>query len=123
MKRKIRFGLFVLMFSSLTAGNGHKTSTATSQQNTGTNKILGGGCEGCELMYIETPDTISAVHTGIGWKQGNQELILTGKVFQLDGKTAAPNVIIYYWHTDDNGLYSANDQTPKQAKAQGNLRG
>ena len=87
------------------------------------NNIVGDSCEGCELMYIGMPKVISSEHTSIGWKQSLQKLILTGTIFQPDGKTPAPEVIIYYWHTDDNGLYSANNETPKKAKEHGKLRG
>jgi protocatechuate 3,4-dioxygenase beta subunit len=88
-----------------------------------TNQIVGGGCEGCELMYVGMPEQIFSEHTSIGWTEGSQKLMLTGKVFQIDGKTPASNVIIYYWHTDDNGLYSSNNQTPEKAKEHGKLRG
>lgn len=88
-----------------------------------TTKIVGGGCEGCELMYVGMPDKITTEHTSIGWTEGKQKLILTGKVFQIDGKTPASDVIVYYWHTDDKGLYSSDSQTPARAKEHGRLRG
>lgn len=86
-------------------------------------KKVGGGCEGCEFMYVGMPKQILSEHTSLGWIEGKQKLILTGKVFQIDGKTPASDVVIYYWHTDDNGLYSSNNETPKQAKEHGKLRG
>ncbi|HNJ59098.1 MAG TPA: hypothetical protein PLH33_08680, partial [Chitinophagaceae bacterium] len=67
-----------------------------SKENSNT---VGGGCEGCELMYVEIPDEISNEHTSLGWFEGKQKLIITGTVFQLDGKTPAANTLIYYWHT------------------------
>src|SRR5690606_33256026 len=33
------------------------------------------------------------------------------------------DVIIYYWHTDDHGLYASNEATPNLAKEHGKLRG
>lgn len=86
-------------------------------------KIVGGGCEGCELMYVAMPDKMSNEHTSLGWLEGKQKLIITGKVYQLDGRTPASNIIIYYWHTDDAGLYSSNETTPEKVKAHGKLRG
>jgi protocatechuate 3,4-dioxygenase beta subunit len=44
-------------------------------------------------------------------------------VYHLDGKTPAPNVIVYYWHTDDKGLYSSNSETLKEVIKHGKLRG
>ncbi|PKQ70665.1 Dioxygenase [Raineya orbicola] len=103
-------------------------TSCIGQTNQQSNEIkqtqeVGGGCEGCELMYVGMPKNISSEHTSIGWKEGKQKLILTGKVFLLDGKTPASDVIIYYWHTDDKGLYSSNNETLKQAKEHGKLRG
>lgn len=86
-------------------------------------KIVGGGCEGCELMYIGMPENIVAESISDGWNEGMQKLIITGKIYQLDGKTPASGVIIYYWHTDDNGIYSSKDKTPKEVKEHGHLRG
>lgn len=123
MKRIIQFALIGLLFSTFTGCNGQTNPGKATQENTGSKTIVGGGCEGCELMYAGMPETISSVHTSIGWTQGNQKLMVTGKIFQPDGKTAAPNVIIYYWHTDDKGLYASNDQTPEKVKPHGNLRG
>jgi protocatechuate 3,4-dioxygenase beta subunit len=109
----------------MTSCNGQPKSEKKSQRSIKSEavKIVGGGCEGCELMYVGMPEKITSEHTSIGWTRGKQKLILTGKVFQLDGKTPASDVIIYYWHTDDNGLYSSDNQTPKQAKEHGKLRG
>ena len=46
-----------------------------------------------------------------------------GKVLAIDGRTPAPHVIVYYWHTDDEGLYTPNDQTPELGTKHGRLRG
>ncbi|MBM3455836.1 MAG: intradiol ring-cleavage dioxygenase [Bacteroidetes bacterium] len=120
MNRTIYIAILASFFNFLTSCNGQ-----TKQQSNETKQIpkVGGGCEGCELMYVGMPKQIQSEHTSLGWTEGKQKLILTGKVFQLDGKTPAPDVIIYYWHTDDKGLYSPNNETPKQAKEHGKLRG
>lgn len=120
MNRILYIGLFATLFNFLTSCNGQTKQISNETKQT---KQVGGGCEGCELMYVGMPEQISAEHTSIGWTEGSQKLIVTGKVFKLDGKTPAPNVIIYYWHTDDKGLYSSNEQTPTQAKEHGKLRG
>jgi protocatechuate 3,4-dioxygenase beta subunit len=125
MKRLNQLGLFVILINLLTSCNGQINTNKQSQTAPQSNakQIVGGGCEGCELMYVGMPQKIFSEHTSIGWTEGKQKLILTGKVFQPDGKTPAPNVVIYYWHTDDQGLYSSNNETPKEAKEHGKLRG
>lgn len=120
MKRIYQLGLLVILINFLTSCNGQTRQTHNETKQA---KQVGGGCEGCELMYVGMPKNISSEHISIGWAEGKQKLILTGKVFHLDGKTPASDVVIYYWHTDDNGLYSSDNQTPKQAKEHGKLRG
>ena len=87
------------------------------------NKIVGNGCDGCELMYIGMPKNISSIDTSSGWKEKGQKLIITGTTFQLDGKTPAPNVVIYYWQTDNNGYYSPKAEMDEKAKKHGHIRG
>lgn len=44
--------------------------------------------------------------TTIPKKSSNDEpMIISGTVYQPDGKTPAPNVLIYFYHTDHEGLY------------------
>lgn len=120
MNRIFYIGLLATFFNFLTSCNGQTKQEPKELKQT---KQVGGGCEGCELMFVGMPKNISNENTSIGWREGKQKLIITGKVFQLDGKTPASEIIIYYWHTDDNGLYSPNNQTPELAKEHGKLRG
>jgi protocatechuate 3,4-dioxygenase beta subunit len=74
-------------------------------------------------MYIGMPKNISSIDTSSGWKEKGQKLIITGTTFQLDGKTPAPNVVIYYWQTDNNGYYSPKAEMDEKAKKHGHIRG
>jgi len=120
MTKILQLSLLAAFLIMLTGCNGQVKVQSDATQ---LNKIVGGGCDGCELMYVEMPDVLSFEHSSAGWEEGKQKLLLTGKIFQLDGRTPASDVIIYYWHTDDEGLYAPNEATPKQAKAHGKLRG
>lgn len=84
---------------------------------------VGGGCDGCEIMFVDMPKSINATDTSAGWYEKGQKLLVTGTVFRLDGRTPAPNVIVYYWHTDSKGLYSPCEGMNYQAKKHGHLRG
>jgi len=95
----------------------------TPKNTSNVSQEIGGGCDGCELMYVGIPIELSSTHTSTGWNEGKHKLIVTGRVFQLDGKTPAPNTIIYYWHTDEQGLYSSDQHVPKEALRHGKLRG
>ncbi len=83
----------------------------------GKNKIVGGGCETCEYMYLGTPSEIDSVSYSPGWAEKGQKLLVTGRVYKIDGKTPAANIIVYYWQTDSDGLYS-----PKEGMVEGTQR-
>ena len=108
----------------MTGCNGQtKTNTSTLQTTTQKNKLVGGGCDGCEIMYVGMPTNISAVDTSAGWKEQGQKILVTGVTYKIDGKTPVPNVIIYYWQTDNNGYYSPENGMDGNAKRHGHIRG
>jgi len=86
-------------------------------------KIVGGGCDGCELMFVGMPTNIQSVDTSSAWNEKGQRLLVTGKVLKLDGVTPAANVIVYYWQTDNNGYYSPGKGFDKKAEKHGHVRG
>jgi len=88
-----------------------------------TNGIVDGGCDGCEIMYVGMPATLNSSDTSAGWTEKGQKLLVTGTVYKLDGRTPAQNVIIYYWQTDNDGLYSPRQEMNEKAKRHGHIRG
>jgi protocatechuate 3,4-dioxygenase, beta subunit len=86
-------------------------------------KIVGGGCETCEYMYLGMPKEIGSVSYSPGWAEKGQKLLITGRVFKLDGKTLAANIIIYYWQTDSDGLYSPKEGMVEGTRRHGHIRG
>lgn len=125
MKAKYCTVLLISLLFCLTACNGqikdHQTSEISDAQNN--SKIVGGGCDGCELMYVGMPSNISSTDTSAGWHEEGQKLLISGKVFKLDGTTPASDVIIYYWQTDQNGYYTPKEDMDESAKRHGHLRG
>jgi protocatechuate 3,4-dioxygenase beta subunit len=119
MKKIILANAFLLLISLFTGCHGQVAETLPSA----TNKIVGGGCDGCELMYVDMPKIIHSENTSPGWNEKGQKLIVTGTVYQIDGRTPAPNVIIYYWQADNNGLYSPSPGMNEKAKKHGHIRG
>ncbi len=84
-------------------------------------KPVGGGCDGCDLMFEGMPKTLHSETTILG-ADGGEPMEIEGVIYQEDGKTPAPDVILYVYHTDPSGLYSA---APEQtaARRHGRLRG
>ncbi len=104
-----RFAVLLLLTISL---------ISSAQEN-----LVGGGCDGCELMYIDMPSNISPVSYSPAWNSGNQKLLITGKILQNDGVTPANNVLVYYWQTDENGDYKNKSGLNKKAIRHGYIRG
>lgn len=109
----------ILFWSSCSGQEKEKNN----QNKIQTQKLIGGGCDGCELMYEGMPKNISAVDTSAGWFEAGEKLLVTGIVLNLDGKTPAKDVVIYYWQTDNNGFYSPSKDLNKNASRHGHIRG
>ncbi|MFT3681594.1 MAG: hypothetical protein QM791_15090 [Ferruginibacter sp.] len=85
--------------------------------------IVGGGCDGCEIMYVDMPGIIDAADTSAGWNERGQRLLVTGKLFKKNGITPQDGVILYYWQTDNSGHYSPVAGMNEKAKRHGHIRG
>jgi protocatechuate 3,4-dioxygenase, beta subunit len=122
MNTVIHLGTIIFLFSILTACKGQIKTDSASQKSVPT-KLVGGGCDGCELMYIGMPTNFSSVDTSAGWAEKGQKLLVTGKILKMDGKTPASDVILYYWHTDNSGYYTPAKEMDEKAKRHGHIRG
>ena len=118
-------GLLIALGSSTISCNGNRkhNNQRPTKNPTQITKTVGGGCDGCEIMYVGLPNNVNAVDTSAGWTEKGQKLIVSGTAYQLDGKTPAPNVLIYYWQTDHNGYYSPTPELDEKAKQHGHIRG
>lgn len=86
---------------------------------------IGGRCEGCEAIY-ESPVAFEKLSNMVwlpDFKEKGQKLAINGVVYKADGKTPAPNVIIYIYHTDQTGVYPKKGDETGWAKRHGYLRG
>ncbi len=101
-------------------GCSEKTSRNIQANEQQKKVIVGGGCDGCEIMFQGMPKDLTAIDTSAGWNESGQKLVVEGSVFKRDGKTRASDVIIYYWQTDNEGLYS---KTADESTVHGHLRG
>lgn len=83
---------------------------------------VGGGCDGCEIMYEGMPKFINATDTSAAWRSTDKRMIITGTVFQSNGKTPAAGTIVYYYHTNRQGIYGQG-KMQVDGKRHGQLRG
>ncbi len=93
-----------------------------TQSTKNTDRVVGSPCEDCNMMFDGMPQDMKWQTTIAGPDEPGEPLIISGIIYKQDGKTPAPDVILYVYHTDSKGLYSP---APKQtaAKRHGHLRG
>jgi protocatechuate 3,4-dioxygenase, beta subunit len=121
MVTKSNFIFLVIFASLLLSCNGQTTPNSRNTPKKGA--IVGGPFENGEFMYVGMPENIKSVDTSAGWTQNGQRLLVTGTIFRLDGKTPAPNVILYYYHTDINGVYANKKGLDPKVVRHGYIRG
>jgi protocatechuate 3,4-dioxygenase beta subunit len=87
---------FLLTFTA-----GLAAVAASAQQH-----LVGGGCDGCELIYEGMPRQLSNTSYLPDWNEGGQKMIVEGRVLKKDKHTPAAGIIVYIYHTDVKGHYS-----------------
>ncbi len=121
MGTKRNFILWMIFTSLLLSCKGQQTSGPENPAVK--NGIVGGPFENGEYMYIGMPENIRSTNTSKGWTQNGQKLLITGTIYKLDGKTPAPDVILYYYHTDIAGLYAGKQGVDPRVARHGYIRG
>lgn len=91
MKRFYQIGLIVVLCNVLSSCSGQ-----TRESNKAANGVL---------TYYGIAKKISSVDSSAGWKLKGQKILLTGIVYQIDGRTPAADVLLYYYQTDTDGKY------------------
>lgn len=91
-------------------------------------KIVGGGCEGCEAVLEYGSKKLTWVDTLPDFNESGPKLEVSGTIYHKDGKTPAKDVILYIYHTDQKGLYSKKGNDPDSyregwGKRHGYIRG
>lgn len=116
----LMFGLCLLVISC----QGQTTqSTSNSKKPNTTKGVVGGPFENRDVMFIGMPQNIKNTDTSPGWKQNGQKLLISGTIYKKDGKTPAPNIILYYYHTDVYGNYPNAKNLDRRAARHGYIRG
>ncbi len=85
---------------------------------------IGGACEGCEAIF-ENKIPFEELSYDLTLPSSGDGLALTimGKVFKRDGRTLAPDVVLYVYHTDQQGRYTAISGAKGWEKRHGSIRG
>ncbi|HEX8399938.1 MAG TPA: hypothetical protein VF644_21085 [Pyrinomonadaceae bacterium] len=98
----------------------------TNRQNAAdTQKLrrVGAGCDGCEGIYEGMPENLIWQTAIADTKEPGERMEISGVIYKSDGKTPAPDVILYVYHTDAKGFYSPASGATGNARRHGHLRG
>jgi protocatechuate 3,4-dioxygenase beta subunit len=97
-------------------------SPETVAQTQKPDRVVGGGCEGCELYLLGMPGNPTPETTIAGKDEPGERLTISGTIYQKDGRTPAEGIILYLYHTDATGRYSKGKKQ-SEATEHGRLRG
>jgi protocatechuate 3,4-dioxygenase, beta subunit len=114
--RKITIGIQVLLMIFI-------SSRGVSQDKSDMIPQLIGSCEGCEAIFEYEDKILTAVDTLPDFNEEGPKLKVTGTVYMPDGKTPAGDVILYVYHTDQNGVYATRGDEKGWARRHGYIRG
>ncbi len=86
---------------------------------------VGGPCEDCEALldYRLLSLEPQAWDTLPGFQEHEPKIKITGTVYQADGKTPAPHILLYIYHVNREGIYQASDHPIGMEKRHGQYRG
>lgn len=60
-------------------------------------------------FHYKMPESLSSTDTSPAFHEKGQKILLTGTVYEMDTKTPASNVILYYYQTNTNGVYATKE--------------
>ncbi|GAB5550679.1 MAG: hypothetical protein Sapg2KO_02700 [Saprospiraceae bacterium] len=78
----------------------------TSPKQTG---VLSDDFDKSPPFYFKMPQTLTSIDTSPAFNKKGQQILLTGIVYETDGKTPAANVVLYYYQTNTKGIYATNE--------------
>lgn len=97
--------------------------SSAQDQSKSNAKLVDGPCEGCEAIFEYGERELSPVDTLIDFFEDGPKLKLIGTVYQSDGKTPASDVILYIYHTNQEGIYPTLGDETGWASRHGYIRG
>ena len=117
--------LFFLFIASCIALNGCSQNNVNKKQQSKNKTHVGGSCEGCEAVFesLVPFEQLNETDTLPDFNDPGPKIEISGIVYKRDGKTPAPGIIIYVYHTDQKGIYATKGNESGWAKRHGYIRG
>ncbi len=111
--------VFSLLIVFIAAGCHAQDNQANRKQGS----LVGGPCEGCEAIYEWGDQELLPVDTLPDFGETGTPLKITGTIYEPDGVTPAEGVILYVYHTNQEGIYPTRGDETGWARRHGYIRG
>ncbi len=98
-------------------------NACNNAQNEFSPRLVGGPCEGCEAVFEFGDETLTPVDTLPDFNDEGTKLKLTGTIYLNDGITPATDVTLYFYHTNQSGIYPKKGNETGWANRHGYIRG
>ncbi len=89
----------------------------------GQGTLVGGPCEGCEAVFEYGERELAPVDTLPDFSREGPRMKVTGTIYEPDGETPAEDVILYIYHTNQQGIYETRGDEEGWARRHGFIRG
>jgi protocatechuate 3,4-dioxygenase beta subunit len=122
MKFSIFIPLLLCLYSFAACS---QNSTQKQMKPADSTQQVGGPCEGCEAIY-ESPipfEQLNETDTLPDFNDKGNKIEISGIIYQADGKTPAADVVLYIYHTNQQGIYAKKGDEKEWAKRHGYIRG
>jgi len=85
--------------------------------------LVGGPCEGCEAIFEYGEKKLTPIDIMPDFKNPGPKIKVTGTIYNKDGLTPAADVILYVYHTNQQGIYETRGGETGWARRHGYIRG
>lgn len=99
------------------------SSCGQSQNDPEPSHKLIGNCEGCEAVLEYDDQALGPVDTLPDFQEAGTQIKVTGTIYEADGTTTAAGVILYIYHTDQDGIYATRGDETGWGERHGYIRG
>jgi len=127
---RIQILLFLLLNTFLVCESPSQDSRQTSDLGGCTqvpdkrqSKLVGGPCEGCEAIFEYPTSQFSSIDSLPDFNDDGPRIKISGTVYKTGGIEPACGVILYVYHTNQEGVYPTTGNETGWAKRHGYIRG
>ena len=117
--------VLIVILATVCTTSGCSQQAASKQADSAQLVVVGDDCEGCEAIQ-ENPvpfEKLPASLTLPGFEEDGPKIEISGTIYQRDGRTPAAGVILYVYHTDQEGVYATKGNEKGWGKRHGYIRG